>query len=102
MLRNTCLLLVCLLVSGGCAGYRLGPTNGDAARSKSVQVALFQNETYEPRLSEALGTALRRSLQQDGTYTLGTRGQADVVLTGVITKYQRLGISYNPQDVITP
>jgi hypothetical protein len=65
-------------------------------------VDLFQNQTNEPRLTEPVCTALRRTLQQDGTYRLGTHGDADIVVTGVITKYDRIGIAFNPADVITP
>jgi hypothetical protein len=90
-----------VLVWGGCA-YRVGPTNGEVAGAKSVRVDLFRNETYEPRLSEALGTALRRIVQQDGTYRLSTRGEADIVVDGVITKYWRSGISFDPKDTLTP
>ena len=94
------LLLFSFLLEG-CA-YRLGPTNGQTAGAKSVEVRLFRNQTFEPRLTEAVGTALRRTLQQDGTYRLDTKGDADIIVNGVITRYERSGISFNPQDVITP
>jgi hypothetical protein len=89
------------LVMAGCAGYRLGPTNGLAAGSKSIQVNLFQNHTLEPRLTEAVAQALRKRLQQDGTFKLATRGDADIVVSGVITRYTRLPVSFQPRDVIT-
>lgn len=85
----------------GCVGYRLGPTNGMPAGSRSVQVNLFQNETWEPRLSEPVATSLRRTLQQDGTYRLATRGDADIVVDGVITEFNRSGVSFDPRDVLT-
>jgi hypothetical protein len=102
MLPKLCFFALCFLLSSGCAGYRLGPTNGEIAGAKSVRVNLFRNETFEPRLTEPLGTALRRRLQQDGTYRLSTRGASDVIVNGVITKYQRSGISFNRNDIITP
>ncbi len=102
MWRNWCWIFVCGWLASGCAGYRLGPTNGEIAGAKSIQVNLFRNETFEPRLTEAVGTALRRRLQQDGTYRLGTRGEADIIVNGVILRYQRSGISFEPTDVITP
>ena len=85
----------------GCAAYRLGPTNGAVAQARSVQVRFFQNQTQEPRLVEAVAAALRKTLQQDGTYRLSTQGDADVVVTGVITRFDRMGLSYQPTDVIT-
>jgi hypothetical protein len=96
------LIACCGLLGWGCAGYRLGPTNGEVAGAKSIQVNFFRNETFEPRLVEAIGTALRRTLQQDGTYRLDTQGDADIVVDGVVTHYHRLGVSFQPQDTITP
>ena len=102
MWRSCWLIAFALLAWTGCAGYRLGPTNGQVAGAKSIQVNLFRNETFEPRLTEAIGTALRRTLQQDGTYRLDTQGDADVVVSGVVTRYLRTGVSYQREDTITP
>ena len=85
----------------GCAGYRLGPTGGQTAGAKSIQVSPFANQTPEPRLSDAVTSALRRSLQRDGTYRLATHGEANIVVTGEITHYNRFGLSYQPMDVLT-
>src|SRR5687768_4968035 len=85
----------------GCAAYQLGPTNGVAAGSKSIQINLFQNATKEPRLTEPVATALRRAIQQDGTYRLATGGDADVILEGAITEFDRSGISFDPRDTLT-
>lgn len=93
--------ILALACCAGCGGYRLGPTNGITGGAKSVQVNLFLNKTPEPRLSEALGTALRRQLQQDGTYRLDTKGEGDLVVSGTITTYDRSGVSFNPRDIIT-
>jgi hypothetical protein len=102
MSRSWWWIICCGLLWCGCAGYRLGPTNGTAAGSKSVRVNLFRNDTFEPRLTEAIGTALRRTLQQDGTYRLSTHGEADIVVDGVVTRYHRTGVAFQPQDTITP
>ena len=93
----------CLALLGvaGCAGYRLGPTAGFAAGSRSVQVRFFANKTLEPRLSQAVASALRRNLQRDGTYHLDTRGEGDVVLDGVITTYDRSALTFQPNDILT-
>ena len=85
----------------GCAGYRLGPTNGEPAGEKAVEVRPFLNQTLEPRLGDAVTAALRRNLQHDGTYRLATRGGADIVVTGVITRYIRRELSLLPNDVLT-
>lgn len=91
---------VALLLSG-CLGYRVGPTNGEAAGAKSVQIRPFANQTTEPRLNDAVMSALRKQLQQDGTYQLATHDNGDIIVTGVITGYRREELAFQPQDVLT-
>mgnify|MGYP000859680255 CR=1 FL=1 len=86
----------------GCAGYRLGPTNDRQSGARSIQVNPFVNQTIEPRLGDAFGHALRKFLQQDATYRLDTQNTGDVVVSGVITDYQRSYVSFDPKDIITP
>lgn len=93
--------LVLTLVLSGCAGYRLGPTNGLRAGEKSVQINPFLNKTVEPRLTDDLAFELRKQLQRDGTFRLATHGEADIVVSGVITRFDRLAISFSPADVLT-
>jgi hypothetical protein len=97
------LFLSCLgaVVLSSCAGYKLGPVNGVAAGGKSIQINPFSNQTMEPRLGDAVTTALRKNLQHDGTYRLATHGGADIVVSGVLTGYNRHGLSYVPHDVLT-
>lgn len=85
----------------GCAGYKMGPTNGLPAGAKSIQVNLFHNNTIEPRLVEAVSSALRKQLQQDGTYRLATQDDGDIVVNGTIARFERSGLSYQPGDILT-
>jgi len=101
-MRLTSLAWVLLLGwCAGCAGYRLGPTSGLAPGSKSVQVNFFRNDTPEPRLVEAVASSLRKNLQQEGTFRLSTRGDSDIVVSGIITRFLRSELSFQPTDVIT-
>jgi hypothetical protein len=87
---------------GGCAGYRLGPTASTIPKGRSIEVNFFQNETLEPpRLAEEVNRSLRESLQRDGTYHLGTQGDGDVVLNGVIRRYERNGVTFLARDTLT-
>ncbi len=85
----------------GCAGYKVGTTAAFPAGQHSIQIGLIQNKTLEPRLIEAVNNALRKRFQQDGTYKLDTRGESDVVLTGVITRFDRSVVSFQPADILT-
>lgn len=94
------LVLACLLA--GCAGYRLGPVNGAIAGEKSIQIIPFNNQTFQPRLGDALTQSLRERVQQDGTFRLVTHESGDVVVTGVIHSYRRQAIGYLSTDSVTP
>jgi hypothetical protein len=85
----------------GCA-YRLGPTNGENAGARTVMVVPFVNQTIEPRLIEPVTLALRKRLQQDGTYRLASHSDADILVTGKIINYDRSEVSFNPRDTLTP
>lgn len=97
------MLLACLaiLTAAGCSGYRLGPTNGQSPGAHSIQVRPFANTTIEPRLGDAVTTAVRKGLQSDGTYRLATHEVGDVIVSGTVTRFERSELSYNPKDVIT-
>lgn len=94
-------IVVALGALGGCA-YRVGPTNGYQAGARSLQVNPFENKTTEPRLIEAVNFALRRQLQQDGTFSLDTHNEGDIVVSGTIVSYTRNSLSFQSRDVLTP
>jgi hypothetical protein len=103
MMRGAGFFWVCLAVLAltGCAGYRLGPTNGEVAGAHSVQIDPFLNKTLEPRLSEYVISTLRKNLQQDGTYRIDTHDDGDIILSGVIVSFLRNELSVQPTDVLT-
>jgi hypothetical protein len=89
------------LALGGCA-YHLGTTNGVKAGGKTIQVRPFTNKTLQPRLGDAVTQSLRKELQKDGTYRLATSGDsADILVSGVIMRYERRGMTYQSKDVVT-
>ncbi len=96
-----CTLLALVLFSNGCAGYRLGPTNGLAAGEKSIQIIPFSNQTMEPRLGDAVTIQMRRQLQRDGTYRLATHDDGDILLSGAVIHYRRQEVSFLPTDILT-
>ena len=95
-----CAALLALALAG-CAGYRLGPAGGATPGARTVQIDPFVNKTLEPRLSDYMMTSLRQNLMQDGTYRVDTHDTGDIILTGVMTNYQRRALSFNPNDVLT-
>ena len=93
----------CLLLLGmtGCAGYKLGPSNGLMAGEKSIQVVPFSNQTLEPRMGEAVTAALRKEIQRDGTFHLNTSGDADIILSGEVVHLRRHSMIFKAHDPAT-
>ena len=90
------------LLLSGCAGYRLGPVGGQIAGARGIQVPMARNATLEPRLAEPVTLALRRHIQQDGTFRLETDGApADLVLETTLLNYERLPMAFRREDVVT-
>jgi len=85
----------------GCAGYRLGPTGGQEAGAKSVQITPFVNNSQEPGLADEVTSALRKAVQRDGTFKLGTHGDSDLIVNGVITNYRRRELTLLRGDLRT-
>jgi hypothetical protein len=102
-MRPLTFFAICLtaLLSAGCAGYHLGPVNNAVAGDKSIEIVPFNNQTLQPRLGDAVTQALRERMQTDGTYRLATGSPGDVVVTGVITAYNREGVGFLRTDVAT-
>ena len=96
------LLLLLTVFLTGCMGYKLGPTNGLPAGSRTIEVKSFINKTREPRISEYLASSLRKQFQQDGSFQLETSGRGDILVTGEIRRFDRTGLSYQTNDVLTP
>jgi len=95
-------LLFVMMACAGCAGYRVGPVSGDVAGDRSIEVTPFASKVIEPRVGDAVTTSLRRQLEQEGTFRLNTRGEADIVVTGSVIEYDRSSISVKLQDTLTP
>ena len=85
----------------GCASYHLGPI-ADKGGNHSVEVVPFNNQTLEPRLGDTFTQALRERLQVDATYHLDTHGTGDIVVSGEVVEYKRMGLGYSGTDSITP
>jgi len=44
---------------------------------------------------------MRKELQRDGTYQLASHKDADIILSGALTRYQRQEVTLAPNDILT-
>jgi hypothetical protein len=94
-------VLALALLLAGCAGYKLGPTSGQTAGARSVEIWPFINNSPEPGLADEVTAQVRKLVQRDGTLRLATHRDSDWIVTGVITDYQRRELSLAREDVRT-
>ncbi|MBU6301256.1 MAG: hypothetical protein KGS60_06875 [Verrucomicrobia bacterium] len=89
-LHPALLACLCPMVLAGCAGYQLGAVKPSAyAKIEKIHVPTFKNSTLEPRLAVLVTNAVISALQQDGTYKISTKEEADAVLVGNIRQIRR-------------
>ncbi len=82
-----------LLLSTGCAGYRLGSMLPPDIRT--VHVATLLNETDEPLLEIEATRALISAVQRDGSLRLVSEDRADATLTGRLTQFRLEPITFD-------
>lgn len=87
-------------LAAGCA-YQMGPSSGVEPGSRAVAVLPFENQTTEARVTESIATALRSQLQQEGTFRLARKSDADIIVSGVVRDISRREASFQPRDTRT-
>jgi len=89
------------LLLSGCAGYSLGPSNGQPAGARSVRIGRVSNGTDEPRLADSVNQALRSQVQSDGTFRLATGDDADIVVTTALRRFDRNPLTFQRRDIVS-
>jgi hypothetical protein len=83
------LIAVCLIFTG-CLGYHVGPVKPGVLRDVHVvAVPTFENKTLLPRIEVLVTDSVIKQIQQDGTYKVAAKDNADAVLKAEITEISR-------------
>ncbi len=89
-MRRLCAAALLLFSLSGCAGYHIGPIQPYYLRTvHSIAVPTFKNSTLIPRISVLITDSVVKQFQQDGTYRIAGRDDADAILTGEIDQVVR-------------
>lgn len=89
-------LLITLLITPGCVGYRVGSQL--PADIQTVFVNIPQNHTEEPLLENDIANAFLAQLQRDGSLTLISEDQADAIAYIEITGFRTEALAFNPAN----
>lgn len=95
----TFLSAVSVLSLFGCGIYSFSP--GGKSAIKTISVTQFENRTIESGLSARMTDLVVDALIADGTLKVVSAGDADAVLTGVLTSYAREAYTYDEFDNVT-
>ena len=77
-------MLVALVVSAGCAGYRVGTQSLYATDVQTVYVPMFQSVSFRRNLGERLTEAVVKEINLKTPYKVVANPPADTILTGRI------------------
>lgn len=95
----TVILVAAALLAGTGCGYSTRSSLDD--KYQTIFVSAFQNMSREYDLQAPLTNAIIRKFINDGRLQIVDRGDADLVLEGVILDYQLKGITYDERDEVT-
>ena len=95
------LVLAALFLMTGCAGYHIGATLPKKMEGiQTLAIPTFHNETLVPRLEAMAASTVVREFQQDGTFQIRTREDADAILEGTIQTIRRRGARSVRSDIV--
>lgn len=93
--RTRCLLTLTMLLLSGC-GYRAGNVYGPEVRT--VDVPIFQNDTFRRGLEYQVTEAVHREIQTHTPFRLAKGREADTRLTGRIVEARKNVLGETRQD----
>ena len=97
MLKNKLLLsLIFLFLLVGCSGYKVGRLMHP--QIKTIAIGKIKNTTDQPRLALFMKEKLKERLMQDASLKVVPESEADIIITGKITRYETRARGRTHQD----
>lgn len=92
-------LTALMMFSSGCGVYSFNP--GGSSSIKSIAVNPFENETIEYGLSDRMTDLVVDAFITDGNLKVVPESDADAVLNGTLTNYDRKAYTYDENDIVS-
>jgi hypothetical protein len=103
MLMKTAPLLMAILSIavglGSCGIYSFSP--GGKSSIKTIAVSQFRNETVEAGLAGRMTDLVIDAFISDGNLKIASESEADAVLSGTLTRYDREAYTFDENDNVT-
>lgn len=96
--RISVLFAIFAIASAGCGVYSFSGSMG--SNIKTIAVPIFDNQSVEYGIAEDLTTGVIDKFVSDNTLKVIPKSNADAVLSGTITKYDRVAYTYDENDQV--
>ena len=85
----------------GC-GYHLVGTRSNhlPAHLKTISIPVFKNTSSQPEIHRELTSAILQSFISDGRLKVTKKANADLVMKGTLSYYNKRAVSFNSQDLV--
>jgi hypothetical protein len=91
-------LTLAIFVAAGCGVYTFNP--GGRSDIKSIAIERFENKTTEYGLADQMSDLVIDAFIADGNLKVVSLENADAVLSGVLTRYERRPYKYDQNDQV--
>ena len=98
LLASAAAVLV-LLLSSGCASYRLGSMLPDDIRT--VYMPTCENQTAEPQIEQDVTAAILSQIQLDGSLKVRAEDEADTLLEVTLIRFWLDPVAYEKEEAST-
>ncbi len=103
-LKKRIIALVALRILLPACGYTISKAGSGPGAPEhgvyKVSVPTFVNDTFEPLIEKDLTAALKNEIASDGRWVLTDTKDADLTLTGRVSKFELLPLSYDSHERI--
>ncbi len=82
----------------GCGVYTFNPKGKSSV--KNIAIERFENQTPEYGLADKMTDVVIDAFIADGNMKVVSLGNADAVLSGVLTRYERKPYEYDQNDIV--
>ena len=99
--RNWLLLfaIFCALFYG-CGYHLVGTGKNLPAHLKTISIPVFKNTSSQPEIHRELTSAILQSFISDGRLKVTKKENADLVMNGTLSYYNKRAVSFNSQDLV--
>jgi len=96
--KNSILVIILALVLAGCGIYSFSGSMRSGI--ETIAVPVFENKSVEFGIAEELTSGVIDEFVSDNTLKVIPKSNADAILNGTITRYDRVAYTYDENDQV--